>query len=214
MPVAASVERERRQIGVQDLGIVDAARAPPVPARSTADNRRLGPAVQRGRPAGRRWPATPAPSPAGSCPVRAENRGTRDSPLSTTTRTPSIVRLVSAMDVARITLRRFRSSGRRARSCCSGVRLPWSGDDRRHMLPASMFLRRAGFHRRRAGTRARRPRRGPARRRWRAPPGPRFVRPLLSARSGSRRGSSGPHSSPPVRLPAAGSRAGRRAWPT
>ena len=45
-------------------------------------------------------------------PVRGEKRGTRDSPLSTTTRTPSIVRLVSAMEVASTTLR---SPGRRWR---------------------------------------------------------------------------------------------------
>ena len=40
-------------------------------------------------------------------------------------RTPSIVNDVSAMLVARMTLRR--SAGRRARSCSSPVREPWSG---------------------------------------------------------------------------------------
>jgi hypothetical protein len=51
--------------------------------------------------------------------VAGSKRGTRDQPASTTARTPSIVRLVSAIEVASTTLRRPPASGRSARSCAS-----------------------------------------------------------------------------------------------
>ena len=50
-------------------------------------------------------------------PVRGSKRGTRASPASTTTRTPSMVRLVSAIEVASTTLRRPGGAGAIAASC-------------------------------------------------------------------------------------------------
>ena len=60
-------------------------------------------------------------------PLRASWRGRRTSPPSTTIRTPSTVRLDSAMSVASTTRRRPAGDGARARSCSSGRRLPCSG---------------------------------------------------------------------------------------
>ena len=55
-------------------------------------------------------------------PERGENFGTRIWPLSITMRTPSMVRLVSAIEVASTTLRRPGGDGAMARS--------WSVDER------------------------------------------------------------------------------------
>ncbi len=63
-------------------------------------------------------------------PVAGSVRATRASPPSTTTRTPSMVRLVSAMFVASTTFRRPSGSGRRARRCSCGERSPYSGSTR------------------------------------------------------------------------------------
>jgi hypothetical protein len=52
-------------------------------------------------------------------PELGEKRGTRASPQSITTRTPSIVRLVSATDVESTTLRVPTGLGAIARSCSS-----------------------------------------------------------------------------------------------
>ncbi len=60
-------------------------------------------------------------------PERGEKRGTRDSPQSMTTRMPSIVRLVSAIDVASTIFRRPRGSGSIARSWASCGMEPNSG---------------------------------------------------------------------------------------
>ena len=59
-------------------------------------------------------------------PVLGSKRGTRDSPASTTIRIPSMVRLLSAIEVASTTLRRPAGAGRSAASCCSSGRSPWS----------------------------------------------------------------------------------------
>ena len=82
-------------------------------------------------------PARPARWTADACeaavvcsrlsPLRASWRGRRTSPPSTTIRTPSTVRLDSAMSVASTTRRRPGGDGARARSCSSGRRLPCSG---------------------------------------------------------------------------------------
>jgi hypothetical protein len=57
-------------------------------------------------------------------PVRGEKRGTRIKPASITTRTPSIVRLVSAIDVERTTFLVPGGDGAIAWSCCSAGRVP------------------------------------------------------------------------------------------
>ena len=57
-------------------------------------------------------------------PVRGEKRGRRIRPLSITSRTPSMVRLVSAIDVASTTLRRPDGAGAIARSCSAADRSP------------------------------------------------------------------------------------------
>ncbi len=55
---------------------------------------------------------------------RGEKRGTRIRPLSITSRTPSMVRLVSAIEVASTTLRRPAGEGAMARSCSAGDKSP------------------------------------------------------------------------------------------
>jgi hypothetical protein len=57
-------------------------------------------------------------------PERGEKRGTRISPQSITMRTPSMVRLVSAIEVASTTLRRPVGEGAMARSWSAGERSP------------------------------------------------------------------------------------------
>ena len=100
---------------------------PASPAHPTGGSRRLAPC---GPPCPRRWSAAavrrPAPSPAGSGRwTAAQNFGsTREKPASITTRTPSMVRLVSAMEVASTTLRRPGGGGAMARSCRAGSSAP------------------------------------------------------------------------------------------
>ncbi len=60
-------------------------------------------------------------------PLRASYRGLRARPASTTTRTPSTVRLVSAMSVASTTRRRPGALGCNAASCSAAVRAPKRG---------------------------------------------------------------------------------------
>ena len=60
-------------------------------------------------------------------PVAGSYFGSRDRPLSTTTRTPSMVSEVSAMDVASTILRRPAGAGLIAASCVRASRLPNSG---------------------------------------------------------------------------------------
>ena len=60
-------------------------------------------------------------------PLRGSKRGTRMSPASMTTRTPSMVKLVSAIEVARTILRRPEGAGRMACSCSSCGSSPCSG---------------------------------------------------------------------------------------
>ena len=57
-------------------------------------------------------------------PVRGEKRDRRARPVSMTTRTPSIVRLVSAIEVDSTTLRRPGGDGAIARSCSPGASVP------------------------------------------------------------------------------------------
>ena len=57
-------------------------------------------------------------------PERGEKRGTRIRPQSITMRTPSMVRLVSAIEVASTTLRRPAGEGAMARSWSAGERSP------------------------------------------------------------------------------------------
>src|SRR3981081_2631293 len=59
-------------------------------------------------------------------PVTGSKHARRTSPESTTTRTPGMVRLVSAMFVASATLRTPRTAGASAASCCSLARSPHS----------------------------------------------------------------------------------------
>ena len=60
-------------------------------------------------------------------PVAGSNTASRDRPASTTTRTPSMVRLVSAMAVAGTTLRRPGGAGSMARRWVSRSSSPYSG---------------------------------------------------------------------------------------
>ena len=78
-------------------------------------------------------------------PVDGSKRERRASPESTTMRTPSIVRLVSAMFVASTTLRSLRVAGRSAASCSAADRSPKSGSTRtpRGRPPSSSMLLRA-----------------------------------------------------------------------
>ncbi len=57
-------------------------------------------------------------------PLTGSKRGTRMRPASTTTRIPSMVRLVSAMEVASTTLRRPGGAGSMARSWAALSRSP------------------------------------------------------------------------------------------
>ena len=57
-------------------------------------------------------------------PLDGSNRGTRARPQSITTRTPWMVRLVSAMEVASTTLRRPGGAGAMARACSAKSRAP------------------------------------------------------------------------------------------
>ena len=110
-PQQRQLERQRRKVGVEDFGRRKAAsRAAPPPA--TGDSRCRARAGRRGRGAGRRRPGRPAPSRAASCRCAGSKRGTRISPPSITMRMPSMVRLVSAIEVASTILRR---PGRRRR---------------------------------------------------------------------------------------------------
>ena len=91
------LQRERREIGMQDFRrrfALPARRACP---RTTAGSRRPRSSGRRGRGADPPRPATPFRSPGGSCrwPDRIPHSGAI--PESTTTRMPSMVRLVSAM---------------------------------------------------------------------------------------------------------------------
>ena len=113
-------QRQRRQIGVENFRRCAAAATGSGWPRSTAGSR---PGPSR--------PARPARCSAASAremrtvsnrvrPLRGSKRGTRVQPASTTTRTPSMVRLVSAMGVASTILRRpvadragWRAAGRR-----------------------------------------------------------------------------------------------------
>jgi hypothetical protein len=94
MPMSAPAAPGRRP-GSPDH---DRAPVPTAPARSTVDRPRRG-ACLPARPA--RWVApaldTRTVSPVASSRCAPRKRGHRDRPASTTTRTPSIVRLVSAM---------------------------------------------------------------------------------------------------------------------
>ena len=173
-PVAASVERQRRQVGVQDLGRRGTAPGPPAPPRSTGDRHTPG-ACRPARPralvgAGPRNPHRLQPRHA-RCAARSAARA--HSPLSTTTRTPSMVRLVSAIEVARTTLRRPRPIRRAgAGPAASGVRSPYSGARSRLSRAREQLLDPADLagagqeHQHIAGIVA------PARRRWRAPRAP------------------------------------------
>ncbi|MPM65419.1 hypothetical protein SDC9_112315 [bioreactor metagenome] len=60
-------------------------------------------------------------------PEAGSNRATRVRPLSTTTRTPSMVRLLSAMAVASTILRNGTLQGRMARRCSARSSLPYKG---------------------------------------------------------------------------------------
>lgn len=60
-------------------------------------------------------------------PVPASKRTVRAKPESMTTRTPSIVRLVSAMDVASTIFRTGAQTGAMAASCSAAGRSPYSG---------------------------------------------------------------------------------------
>ena len=62
-------------------------------------------------------------------PVRGSRRGSRDSPASTTTRTPGTVTDDSARSVASTTVRRPAGVGRSAASCSAGGSEPCSGAD-------------------------------------------------------------------------------------
>ena len=103
---ARKLERERRQVGLEDLRRRLRGRATRSSTRSTADSRRPARCGRRDRGAGRRSARDRARSPAGSCRDAGSKRGRRSQPPSITMRTPSIVRLVSARLVARISLRR------------------------------------------------------------------------------------------------------------
>ena len=125
-------------------------------------------------------------------PERGEKRGTRIRPQSITIRTPSMVRLVSAIEVASTTLRR---PGRRRRDGAVLVGRRQVAVERRHVDrrrrgPAAA-PRRGGSRRRRAGRpgRCRSPRR--AHRGRRSPPCPRCGPPPRDRDSASRPGTCG-----------------------
>ena len=69
-------------------------------------------------------------------PLPGSKRCRRSSPESTTTRTPAMVRLVSARFVATTTLRRPAGAGRSAASCAAASRSPYSGKTSSEGSPA------------------------------------------------------------------------------
>ena len=85
--------------------------------RTTAGGPRPARSAPPGRRAGRPTPGSWGRCAAGSGRCGRRSAGLRTWPLSTTMRTPSTVRLVSAMSVASTTRRRPGGDGARARSC-------------------------------------------------------------------------------------------------
>ena len=88
-------------------------------ARPTGDSRRRARCGPRGRGADRRWRARRARSRAATGRDRARNSCTRERPQSMTTRTPSIVSEVSAIEVASDDLAPSRRAPARWRRSCS-----------------------------------------------------------------------------------------------
>ena len=124
---AGEFERERREVCLEDFGRGLRQQRVVEPTRSTAGNRcraRCGPRVPG---AGRQTSARCARFRAGSCRWTGRSAADARRRRPTTMRTPSMVRLVSAMLVATTTLRRPCASTRSAASCSAAARSPYNG---------------------------------------------------------------------------------------
>ena len=141
---AGQFERQRRQVGVDDLGrrLRRQRRVRGLRPQAITDARR-GAAGAAAALVGR-GARDRARSASRLMPEFGSKRWRRSSPASTTMRTPSIVRLVSARLVATTTLRCPPAAGRSAASCAAASRSPYSGSTSSERSAAA----RASQHRR------------------------------------------------------------------
>ncbi len=112
-----AVEQQARKIGGADFGLGERQAGFAFAARPRGDSRRRARCGRRGPCADRRAARDTRTVSSRVTPTSGSKRGTRARPLSMTTRTPSMVIDVSAIEVASTTLRMPLGAGSSARSC-------------------------------------------------------------------------------------------------